>query len=288
MDLTKAAPRSPYAKTNHIVFVPRTIDKIRADIAGRLGEYHWRVGSSARVLDFLGVDADELLHEVDEQGKDEAVWRWVQEHGKAHSKVEIARFNESMIESRPETEEQRSRHRNFVANAGVTEDLEAVAEEMTVFERLELDDGRETELGGGEIDLMDGIPRSPYERMLGMVFLPRTIDKARAELAGKHGEYMFRTGQSAPGLELLGISPEQLFEALAENGTDAEIRGWIADNREARSDLEIGQFNREAIERRAKTPEQIDWHRNYLAGIGLSELADIVTSVERLEWDEGR
>ena len=272
----------------HIVFVPRTIDKVRAEKAGTLGEYHWRMGTSAQVLEFLGIDANGLLQAAEGREDDEAVWKWVEEQGMAHTKVEVARFNESMIERRPETEEQRGRHRGFVAAAGVTEDVEAVAEEMTIFERLELDDGRETEPGSGETDLRQGIPRSPYERMLGIVFLPRTIDKARAELAGTEGEYLFRAGQSAPGLDLLGISPEQLFEALAEHGTDTEIRDWIAENAAPRSDLEIARYNREAIERRAKTPEQIEWHRNYLAGVGLAELADIVTSVERLEWDEGR
>lgn len=288
VDLTKSTPQSPYAKMGHIVFVPRTLDKVRAEIAGTLGEYHWRVGMSTRLFDFLEIEAEALLRAVEEEGDDKAVWDRVRDKAKPCSKIEIARLNESMIESHPETEEQRSRHRDFVAGAGVTDDLEAVAEEMTIFERLELDDGRETEMGDGEIDLTNGIPRSPYERMLGMVFLPRTIDKARAELTGKQGEYLFRTGQSAPCFEILGISPEQLFDALRDHRTDTEIRSWIADNKVTRSALEIAKFNREAIERRANTPEQIEWHRNYLTGIGLAELADIVTSVERLEWDEGR
>ena len=274
MDLTKTTPRSPYAKTGHIVFVPRTLDKLRAEIAGTLDEYHWRVGMSARMLGFLGIEADELRRAVEERDDDEAVWEWMQENAKPRGKVEIARFNEAMIESRPETEEQRSRHRNFIAETGITDDLEAVADELTIFERLELDDGRETEMGGGEIDLRSGVPRSPYERMLGMVFLPRTIDKARAELAGTQGEYAFRGGQSGPGLEVLGLSPEQLFEALRNHGTDEEIRGWIAENREDRSDLEIAKSNRMMIERRAKTPDQIQWHYDYLAGVGLAELAE--------------
>ncbi len=270
------------------MFAPRTLDKVRAEIAGTLGEYHWRVGMSTRLLDFLEIKAEELLRAAEEEEDDKAVWDRVRDNAKPRSQIEIAGFNESMIESRPNTEEQRSRHRDFLAGAGVTDDLEAVAEEMTIFERLELDDGRETEMGGGEIDLTNGIPRSPYERMLGMVFLPRTIDKARAELAGKEGEYLFRTGQSAPSFEILGISPEQLFDALRDHRTDEDIRRWLADKKVARSALEVAKSNRMMIERRAETPGQIKWHHDYLAGIGLAELADIVTSVERLDWDEGR
>ena len=46
MDLTRDAPRSPYESLGGIVFVPRAIDKGRADLAGTLGEYVSRTGWS--------------------------------------------------------------------------------------------------------------------------------------------------------------------------------------------------------------------------------------------------
>ncbi len=288
MDLTTKAPRSPYAKLGHIVFVPRTLDKVRAEVAGALGGYHWRVGTSATVLEYLGIDADELLAAMPELADDAAAWGWIEARMTPRTDLEIATFNRSMIERRPEGEASRRRHREYLEEIGITEDLDALGEVMTSMERLEWNDRRETEPPETGNDLTTGVPRSPYERMLNMVFLPRTIDKARAELAGTEGEYLFRHGQSAPGLDLLGITPEQLFEALRENPTDEDIRTWIAENTALPSNLEIARYNREVIERRAQTPEQIEWHQNYLAGIGIEHLAEILTMFERLEWDENR
>ncbi len=288
MDLTTRAPRSPYAKLGHIVFIPRTLDKVRAELAGTLETYHWRVGTSATVLEWLGIDADDLLAAMPKLTDDAAAWSWIEARMTPRTDVEIATFNRSMIERRPEGADSRRRHRKYLDEIGITKDLEALGEVMTSMERLEWNDRRETEPPEPGIDLTTGVPRSPYERMLNMVFLPRTIDKARAELAGTEGEYLFRYGQSAPGLDLLGITPEQLFEALRENPSDEDIRAWIAENTTLPGTLEIARYNRKAIERRAQTPEKIAWHLEHLTGIGRGHLADILTSVERLEWDENR
>ena len=58
MDLTRDLPRSPYASLGGIVFLPRAIDKARAEAAGALGEYVSRRGFSTDLLDFLGLDVD--------------------------------------------------------------------------------------------------------------------------------------------------------------------------------------------------------------------------------------
>ena len=47
------------------------------------------------------------------------------------------------------------------------------------------------------MDLTRDVPRSPYEKLGGIVFLPRSIDKGRAELAGTLGDYVVRIGRSA-------------------------------------------------------------------------------------------
>ena len=44
MDLTKGPPSSPYDKLGGIVFLPRSIDKMRAHLAGTAGEYNAKVG----------------------------------------------------------------------------------------------------------------------------------------------------------------------------------------------------------------------------------------------------
>ncbi|NDE08412.1 MAG: DUF5069 domain-containing protein, partial [Chloroflexi bacterium] len=58
MDLRTRRPRSPYETVGGIRFLPRTIDKMRAEIAGTSGEYNARTGFGTRLFDLLGVDAD--------------------------------------------------------------------------------------------------------------------------------------------------------------------------------------------------------------------------------------
>jgi hypothetical protein len=61
MDMTNGVPRSPYEKLGRIVFLPRAIDKGRADLDGRLGDYYSKTGFSKVLFDFLGVSADDFV-----------------------------------------------------------------------------------------------------------------------------------------------------------------------------------------------------------------------------------
>ena len=75
------------------------------------------------------------------------------------------------------------------------------------------------------MDLTRDVPRSPYEKLGGIVFLPRSIDKGRAELAGTLGEYVARTGRSARLFEFLGVTAEDFIEALRDRPTDEDRCG---------------------------------------------------------------
>ena len=73
------------------------------------------------------------------------------------------------------------------------------------------------------MDLRTSRPRSPYETVGGIRFLPRTIDKMRAHLSGTAGDYLAHTGASRRIFKLFGIS-SGTFEAIVKaNQTDEEI-----------------------------------------------------------------
>jgi hypothetical protein len=56
LDLTAAPPRSPRESLADVVFLPRTIDKVRATLpGGKLGAYNI-AGFSQMLLDGLGID----------------------------------------------------------------------------------------------------------------------------------------------------------------------------------------------------------------------------------------
>jgi hypothetical protein len=56
-------------------------------------------------------------------------------------------------------------------------------------------------------DLTKQPPRSPRVRLGGYVILPRMLDKGRATVAGKHGEYRYACPLDGRFLEFAGIIP---------------------------------------------------------------------------------
>jgi len=77
-------------------------------------------------------------------------------------------------------------------------------------------------------DLTQHPPRSCYVRLGGYVILPRLIDKARAALAGKPGDYYDGPdGMNGHFLRFVGIDHAELKQFIAKGGGDAEILAWV-------------------------------------------------------------
>lgn len=79
-------------------------------------------------------------------------------------------------------------------------------------------------------DLTQRPPRSPRVRLGGYVILPRMLDKGRAMLAGKNGEYHFDCPTDQQFLTFVAISAQALQEQLATGKGDGEILAWITAN----------------------------------------------------------
>ncbi|HTQ49766.1 MAG TPA: DUF5069 domain-containing protein [Candidatus Acidoferrales bacterium] len=77
-------------------------------------------------------------------------------------------------------------------------------------------------------DLTKYPPRSPRVRLGGYTILPRMLDKGRATLAGKNGEYHYACPLDQGFLEFVGIDPEVLKKQL--NKSDSEVLEWINKN----------------------------------------------------------
>jgi hypothetical protein len=93
-------------------------------------------------------------------------------------------------------------------------------------------------------DLTKFPPRSPRTRLGGYVILPRCLDKGRATLTGKNGEYHFACPLDQRFLEFAGIDPEELKKELATGKGDGEILEWVEKNaRYHRSPVEIAAWS---------------------------------------------
>ncbi len=140
------------------------------------------------------------------------------------------------------------------------------------------------------MDLIDGVPRSPYDKLGGVSFLPRSIDKARAEIAGRMGEYVWRIGRTQRMLEFLGIDVDDFIQALRERATDAEALAWVQARMTPRTAAEIDAFNRAMAEDEPREGSTWDWprFRAFLEECGQGHRTDIRRHYDRLDLDEGR
>jgi hypothetical protein len=93
-------------------------------------------------------------------------------------------------------------------------------------------------------DLTQRPPRSPRVRLGGYVMLPRMLDKGRATVAGKHGEYHYNCPMDQRFLEFVGINADALKKQLANGKGDTEILAWINKNaKHKHADSEIAAWS---------------------------------------------
>jgi hypothetical protein len=76
-------------------------------------------------------------------------------------------------------------------------------------------------------DLTQRPPRSPRVRLGGYVILPRMLDKGRAAIAGKIGEFKYNCPLDEHFVKFVGIDAKALSKQLAAGKGDGEILEWI-------------------------------------------------------------
>ena len=135
-------------------------------------------------------------------------------------------------------------------------------------------------------DLTKHPPRSPRVRLGGYVILPRMLDKGRATIAGKNGEYNYACPLDQRFLEFAGIDPEGLKKQLAAGKADGEILEWIQKNaRNKRTEPEIAMWS-EFAERRVPGDAESRGFFNELHQKAAPQREDITTWFELLDVDD--
>jgi uncharacterized protein DUF5069 len=79
-------------------------------------------------------------------------------------------------------------------------------------------------------DLTRRPPRSTRVRLGGFVILARMLDKGRATLAKRNGEYNYNSPTDQHLVRFLGFDPEALLQELAAGKGDGEILQWASAN----------------------------------------------------------
>jgi len=135
-------------------------------------------------------------------------------------------------------------------------------------------------------DLMKRPPRSPRVRLGGFVVLPRMLDKGRATIAGKNGEYNYACPLDQRFLEFAGIDPEALKKQLSTDKGDGEILEWIQNNSTTRPrPIEIAAWSA-LQEQRVPTDPEARAFFNELHSKVAQHREDIATWFDLLDLDD--
>lgn len=136
-DLTQRPPRSPRSRLGGYALLPRLLDKGRATLAGKNGEYHYNCPLDQRFFGFVGLDAKKLLAELKKGKGDGEMLGWIQANAKhRHSPWEIEQWSDYQDRRGPDSDAETFKFfGDYVARLTTTrEDIKTWAD------LLELDD----------------------------------------------------------------------------------------------------------------------------------------------------
>ena len=137
IDLTQRPPRSFRVRLGNYVILARMLDKGRATLAGKNGEYKYNSTTDQRLVQFLGFDPDAVLGELATGKGDGEILEWIQAHSKTpRAPWEIEAWSAFMEKRGPESDaETLALFAEYLGHHSKTrEDVK------TWFEAIELDD----------------------------------------------------------------------------------------------------------------------------------------------------
>ena len=135
-------------------------------------------------------------------------------------------------------------------------------------------------------DLTKQPPRSPRVRLGGYVCLPRMLDKCRAEIASKNGEYHYNCPLDQVFFGFTGIDAEALKKEVATGKGDGEILEWIAANAKfKRTETEIEAWSAWHERRAPNNPDGREYFNSEHLRVA-PKRTDFVTWFDYLDVDD--
>jgi hypothetical protein len=117
-------------------------------------------------------------------------------------------------------------------------------------------------------DLREGreYPRSPRTKLGGYVLAARAVDKCRAVLASREGDYHSNCPLDQRWLKFAEIDYDAFRACVATGATDQEIATWITENARKRAKAEIIAWNNKERDLRLSDlpPEIQEYMEDYI------------------------
>ena len=132
--------------------------------------------------------------------------------------------------------------------------------------------------------------RSPSEKVGGLFYFGRMLDKIRAHAKGElPSDYHANLGKGFDDkcVKFLRVNYEQLVEHVKKAGTDEEILQWCFSVGRRPSENDIYVWN-EFMRKRGWNDEVSEMVTRRKAEAGMSGRSDIQTSFQFIDADEGR
>jgi hypothetical protein len=95
-DLTREAPHSPRVRFGGFAILGRTVDKCRASLAGRLGEYHYDCPLDNQLFGFKGINGAQFKNAVASASSYEEVVAWLRANGTRKTEQEITAWSDKV------------------------------------------------------------------------------------------------------------------------------------------------------------------------------------------------
>jgi hypothetical protein len=96
IDLTKAAPRSPYVRIGNYAILARSIDKCKAFLQDTLGEYMFNCPIDRILFKFKGITADEFKAAVEKNSLDKDMLSWLDSSGIKKTSEEVQEWSDGL------------------------------------------------------------------------------------------------------------------------------------------------------------------------------------------------
>jgi len=137
IDLTKRPPRSFRVRLGNYVILARMLDKGRATLVKKNGDYKYNSGTDQHLVRFLDFDPEALLKELATGKGDGEILEWVQTHSKTpRAPWEIEAWSAFMEKRGPDSDAE-----TLALFAEYLGQLSKTREDIkTWFEAIELDD----------------------------------------------------------------------------------------------------------------------------------------------------
>jgi len=95
-DLTKESPRSPRIRVGGYAILGRTIDKCRALVAGKIGEYHFDCPLDNTLFGFKAVKGVDFKAQIENGASDQQMAEWLDQAGEKKTPDEIRRWSDEV------------------------------------------------------------------------------------------------------------------------------------------------------------------------------------------------